>query len=112
MKRYQAAALRVPRRLYSNSVLSQRQYQRADIFVLPGWSEGFPTVVAEAMDVGLLIVRAREQGMADHLAKRVNALLVPPRDPPGLAAAIDRLLEDASLRGLVQVRQEGARIRA
>jgi len=77
------------------------QYAAADVFVLPSWSEGFPTAVAEAMDAGLPIVTTRIFGMAEHLQDGVNALLVDPQDPRGLATALDRLLGDEALRRLM-----------
>lgn len=76
-----------------------RAYTDADALVLPSWSEGFPTVVSEAMMAGLPIITTRLRGMADHLANEENALFVPPRDPAALAEAMRRLSSDAVLRG-------------
>jgi glycosyltransferase involved in cell wall biosynthesis len=74
------------------------EFRVATIFVLPSWSEGFPTVLAEAMDAGLPIVTTRIHGAADHLIAGENALFVEPRDVNGLASALIRLLEDRDLR--------------
>jgi len=75
------------------------KYRAADIFVLPTyWAEGFPTVVAAAMSIGLPIVTTKLRGTADHLEEGVNALFVPPRAPSALADALGRLLEDDGLR--------------
>lgn len=73
-------------------------YQAADVFVLPSYREGFPMVVMEAMGYGLPIVTTPIRGCADHLAPDENALFVAPRDPEGLACAIERLLDDDALR--------------
>jgi glycosyltransferase involved in cell wall biosynthesis len=73
-------------------------YQRADIFVLPSYSEGFPTAIAEAMFAGLPIVTTQIRGMADHLQAGINALFIPPKDSRALANAILRLLVDTDLR--------------
>lgn len=73
-------------------------YRSADVFVLPSYSEGFPTAITEAMDAGLPIITTRIRGMADHLAEDENALFVPLRDPGALAAALDRILGDDGLR--------------
>jgi glycosyltransferase involved in cell wall biosynthesis len=81
----------------SGSALSDR-YRESTIFVLPSWSEGFPTVLAEAMDAGLPIVTTRIRGAADHLVPGENALFVEPRDVRGLASAITTLLDDRDLR--------------
>jgi glycosyltransferase involved in cell wall biosynthesis len=74
------------------------EYERATIFVLPSWSEGFPTVLAEAMDAGLPIVTTPIRGAADHLVEGENALFAQPRDVEGLASAMVTLLRDADLR--------------
>ncbi len=77
----------------------KRAYQRAAIFVLPtSWAEGFPTVLAEAMDAGLAIVTTPIRGAIDHLAEGENALFVGPGDVRGLAASITTLLRDSDLR--------------
>ena len=74
-------------------------YDAADVFVFPTYHpEGFPTVVAEAMGAGLPVVATRVRGIADHLEEGVNALFVPPRDPPALARALETLLADHALR--------------
>jgi glycosyltransferase involved in cell wall biosynthesis len=78
-----------------------QQYLDAAVFVLPTYSEGFPTVISEAMDAGLPIVTTPCRGMADRLAEGVNCLFVQPRDPHGLAVAVLRLLHDADLREIM-----------
>ena len=75
----------------SESALSD-EYRKATVFVLPSWSEGFPTVLAEAMDAGLPIITTRIHGAADHLIAGENALFVEPRDVNGLASALIRLI--------------------
>jgi glycosyltransferase involved in cell wall biosynthesis len=74
------------------------RYREATVFVLPSWDEGFPTVLAEAMDAGLPIVTTRIRGAADHLVDTENTIFVAPRDVRGLAAAIAALLGDEALR--------------
>ncbi len=74
-------------------------YRLADALVLPSYhDEGFPTVIAEAMDAGLAIVTTRRRGMADHLREGEQALFVPPRDPAALAEAVVHLLARPGLR--------------
>lgn len=73
-------------------------YASADVFVLPSWSEGFPTVLAEAMDAGLPIVTTRIRGAVDHLIEREHALFVEPRDVSGLASALVEVIRDPELR--------------
>jgi glycosyltransferase involved in cell wall biosynthesis len=73
-------------------------YRTADVLALPSYSEGFPTVLAEAMDAGLPIVTTGIRGAVDHLAEGRNALFVPPGQVDLLAAALHRILTDDDLR--------------
>ncbi len=74
-------------------------YRLSDAFVLPTyWDEGFPTVIAEAMDAGLPIVTTRLRGTADYLREGENALFVPPHDPGALADTLLYLLEQPRLQ--------------
>ena len=73
-------------------------YRTADVFALPSYSEGFATVLTEAMDVGLPIVTTGIRGAVDHLEEGKNALFVPPGRADLLADALFRLLTDDALR--------------
>lgn len=73
-------------------------YSDATFFAFPSWDEGFPTVLAEAMDAGLPIVTTRIRGAADHLIAEENALFVEPRDIEALASAMLRLCVERDLR--------------
>ncbi len=75
-----------------------RFYRGADVLVLPSYSEGLPTVLLEAMSFGLPIVTTRISGAADHLTEGENALFVPARDAGPMAKALERLLDDETLR--------------
>jgi glycosyltransferase involved in cell wall biosynthesis len=75
-----------------------RVYGEATLLALPtSWPEGFPTVLAEAMDAGLPIVTTRTRGAADHLVEGEHALFVEPGDVEGLALAMVTLLRDPGL---------------
>jgi glycosyltransferase involved in cell wall biosynthesis len=73
-------------------------YAEADVFTLPTWREGFPNVVLEAMGAGLPIVATPVGAIPDAVRDGEEALLVPPRDPQALAAALRRLVDDPALR--------------
>ena len=73
-------------------------YQAADLFVLPSWSEGFPTVLTEARHAGLPVVTTRIRGAVDHLQDGVHARFVAPRAPKELAVAIVEVLQSPALR--------------
>ncbi|MBW3638901.1 MAG: glycosyltransferase [Actinobacteria bacterium] len=63
--------------------------------VLP---EPFGQVVIEAMSAGRPVIASAEGGPAEVVTDGVDGLLVPPRDPALLAAALRRLFEDPGLR--------------
>lgn len=73
-------------------------YRRADIFVLPTYSEGFPRVIYEAMGHSLPVVASAVSGIPFLLRDGHQALLVPPGDPRALAGSLRRVLDDGDLR--------------
>jgi glycosyltransferase involved in cell wall biosynthesis len=78
-------------------------YRECTVFALPTrWDEGFPTVLAEALDAGLPIITTRVRGAADHLVENENALFVEAGDITGLSAALISLLRDHKLRKRMQ----------
>jgi glycosyltransferase involved in cell wall biosynthesis len=66
----------------------------ADVAVLPSLAEGLPLALLEAMAVGVPLVATRIGGTSEAVVDEVTGLLVPPRDPPALAAAVERVLAD------------------
>ena len=74
-------------------------YGAFDLFVLPSHREGFPRAAMEAAASGLPVIATDIRGCRQVVESEVTGLLVPPRDPERLAAAIWRLASDAELRG-------------
>jgi glycosyltransferase involved in cell wall biosynthesis len=72
--------------------------ERASVVVCPSRRDGFPVVCAEAMAHTRPVVASAVGGLPDMVRDGETGLLVPPRDPAALRAAIDRLLADAELR--------------
>jgi phosphatidyl-myo-inositol alpha-mannosyltransferase len=69
-------------------------YASADLFCAPSLGgESFGIVLAEAMAVGLPVVCSDIGGYRDLVRDGTDGLLVPPRDPEALAAAIAGLLD-------------------
>jgi glycosyltransferase involved in cell wall biosynthesis len=87
-------------------------YREHDALVLPSiWDEPFAVVPLEAMALGLTVVATAAGGTAEAVEHERTGLLVPPRDPAALAAAILRLSADprlhAALAGNGQARARG-----
>jgi glycosyltransferase involved in cell wall biosynthesis len=73
-------------------------YDRADVFCLPSFAEGLPTVLMEAMAAGLPTVATNVNGTAELVDDGVTGILVPPARADLIAAALGRLAADADLR--------------
>jgi glycosyltransferase involved in cell wall biosynthesis len=69
-----------------------------DVFALSSLHEGLPTVTIESLAVGVPVVATRVGGTPEVVDDGVTGLLVPPRSPRALAAAVLRLVDDAELR--------------
>jgi glycosyltransferase involved in cell wall biosynthesis len=63
-----------------------------DLFVLPSSNEGLPRSILEAMATAVPVVATNVGGNAELVVTERTGLLVPPRDPNALAAAIEKLL--------------------
>jgi glycosyltransferase involved in cell wall biosynthesis len=85
-----------------------RAMAAAWVAVVPSRDEAFGLVNLEAMAMGTPVVATATGGIPEVVADGESGLLVPPDDPPALAAAIARLLDDAALRARLGV---GARQR-
>ena len=74
-------------------------YRAFDIFVLPSRKpEPFGRVTVEAMMQGRAVIATNHGGTCELIQEGVTGMLIPPSDPKSLAAAIDLLLADRSLR--------------
>ena len=82
-----------------------------DLFVMSSVTEGLGTSILDAMACGKPVVGTTAGGIPEVVVDEETGLLVPPRHPEPLAAAIIRLLSDQSLRermglaGLARVRE-------
>lgn len=71
--------------------------QKADIFLNTTLYEGFGTSVLEAAACGLCIVTTNVGELPYLWEEGVDALLVPPRNPEAMAAAVTRILTEPGL---------------
>jgi glycosyltransferase involved in cell wall biosynthesis len=73
-------------------------YAMTDIFVLASHREGFPRAAMEASAMGCPVVATDIRGCRQVVEHGRTGLLVPPRDPSALAAAIVELASSPSRR--------------
>jgi glycosyltransferase involved in cell wall biosynthesis len=74
-------------------------YDRADILLNPSlWQEPFGLISVEAMARGLPVIASRVGGTQEIVTHGVNGLLYEPGDTYALAAAIQQLASDGTLR--------------
>jgi glycosyltransferase involved in cell wall biosynthesis len=100
MLRQMAAELDLPVRFWgwldNASPELKDLYERSSIFVFTSEAENFPVVLLEAMAAGQAIVTCDGTGCPEVVGQ--DALLVPPRRPDQIRAALARLIEDEALR--------------
>lgn len=83
-------------------------YDRADLFVLASYHEGYGMVLAEALASGLPIISTTAGAIPDTVPKTA-ALLVPPGDAAALGETIRLVLSDPALRGRLAAGARAAR---
>lgn len=87
-------------------------FRASDLFCLPSYREGFPTVVLEAAACGVPTVASEIIGNVDAVVNGSTGVLVPVKSSRHLADALRRLLHDPNFRrklgdaGLDRVRRE------
>jgi phosphatidylinositol alpha-mannosyltransferase len=75
-------------------------FRTADVYVSPATGgESFGIVLLEAMAAGTAIVASDIHGYKGVVRRGREGLLVPPRAPKAIAAAVAQLLRDDELRG-------------
>lgn len=73
-------------------------HRSADVFCLPSWWEAMPLSILEAMASGAPVVATSVGDVPRVVRPHVTGLLVPPRNPVALAAALEELLTNPGKR--------------
>ena len=72
----------------------QRSYQSHDIFLFPNHLQSWGLAVFEAMASGLPVIISETAGASEVLKDGKTALIVPPKSPQAIAAAVKYLIDD------------------
>jgi len=76
----------------------ERWFQAMDVFCLPSYAnEGVPQAIVQAMLCGLPVVTTPVGSIVEAVTDGATAIVVAPKDPGALAAAIRRVLDDGAL---------------
>jgi glycosyltransferase involved in cell wall biosynthesis len=87
---------------YIDPALRQQLYEGASLLLLPSFDEGFGLPALEAMTLGIPVV-ASDRGALPELVGNAG-ILVDPKDPESIAAAIERILDDTALAQEMETR--------
>jgi glycosyltransferase involved in cell wall biosynthesis len=63
-------------------------FETIDVLLVPSWEEPFGIVLLEAMASGIPVIATAAGGPLDIIRPGVDGILVPPRNPHALAAAV------------------------
>lgn len=75
--------------------------EAADIFLMPSYREGLPTVVMEAMNAGLPVIGTDIRGNQDLIAHKETGYLVRINDYEGMASYLEILMERKEQRHIM-----------
>ena len=73
-------------------------YQKASIFILPSFKEGFPVTIIEALSCETPVIATSVGGIPEIIKDYKNGILVPLNDSINLSKAIQFLLDNKQIR--------------
>jgi glycosyltransferase involved in cell wall biosynthesis len=86
----------------------ERQYERADVFVLPSYLEGYGMALAEAVAHGIPVI-STTAGAIPETVPASAGVLVPPGDARALTKALASVIDDPARRAQLAANARAAR---
>lgn len=81
-------------------------FETVDILLVPSWEEPFGIVLLESMATGIPVVSTLAGGPRDIVRPGLDGILVPPKNPQALAAAVHSLADVHLRDGIVKHARE------
>jgi len=88
----------------SDETTVAQYYQAADIYIHAARADNLPNTVSEALACGMPVVATAVGGIPEQIDDGKTGFLVPPGNPKEMAAAIQKLLQDSTLRHQMSIR--------
>ncbi len=83
---------------WADETIKLAALREADMYVLPSHTEGFPNALLEAMASAIPSIATDVGGVSDLIINNETGLLVAPKNPTQLSAAIVELYQNEALR--------------
>lgn len=77
-------------------------FEKIDILLAPSWEEPFGIVLLESMATGVPVISTAAGGPLEIIRHETDGVLVPPRNPPALVAAVRSLAEPGVREGIIE----------
>lgn len=74
----------------------KKEYESADVFILPSFSEGLAGVLVEAMSAGLPIIATKNSGI--EIQNEEDGLVIKPGDVEDIVTAVNKIYNNRELR--------------
>jgi glycosyltransferase involved in cell wall biosynthesis len=87
---------------YIEGTEKQKQYQKADVYILPTYGEGMPISVLEAMSYGLPVITRPVGGLRDFFEEGRMGFYTESVEPAVFSELLDRLYLDPELRSRIK----------
>ena len=77
-------------------------FERVDVLLVPSWEEPFGIVLLESMATGVPVISTAAGGPLNIIRQDMDGILVPPKNPTALAAAVRTLTNEGVRSSIIE----------